>query len=162
MIRVSRFIAAVVLAFLIIACHETVQQEASEKETKTTDEQQKASSLNPNGDSELALLMRDMYDEAERIKTQIKNGEDFEVKLDHAKILTAHATEPEKASSKKFKDFAKMYLANLDQLKKADSENVEMVFQSLVSSCMSCHQQLCPGPVVRIKKLKLPKKKAEV
>jgi|GEM_PF-4973254 len=31
--------------------------------------------INPNGDSELALLMREMFDEAQLIKEQIANGE---------------------------------------------------------------------------------------
>lgn len=144
-------------AILIIACHEVKRDENQSVKEEAFETK---SSLNPNGDSELALLMRDMYKEAEHVKNQIKNGEDFKIKLDHEKILSAHATEPEKAASKEYKNFAKMYLANLDQLQNANSENVEMVFQSLVSSCLSCHQQLCPGPMVRIKKLKLPKKKS--
>lgn len=140
----------------IIAC-----QQAEKKVDKAEEKIEKKTALNPNGDSELALLMRAMYDEADRVKDHIKKGEPFELKLDHAKILTAHATEPEKAASKEFKDFAKMYLANLDQLKNANADNVEMVFESLVASCLSCHQQLCPGPMVRIKKLKFPKQKTE-
>lgn len=146
------FCASVCL-MAIEACQQTEKPEEKEQTIL------KKKTHNPNGDSELALLMRDMFDEAERIKKNIKNGQEFEVKLDHEKILTAHATEPEKANSQQFKDFAKMYLANLEQLKKSNEENVEMVFQSLVSSCLSCHQQLCPGPMVRIKKLKMPKQK---
>lgn len=141
----------VALAMTVIyACGEAPKPVQKEEVKKV-----KKRSLNPNGDSELALLMRSMFEEAEQIKEQVKKGEKPQIKLDHGKILTAHATEPEKAASKEFKDFAKMYLANLEQLKKAKPENVEMVYQSLVQSCMSCHQQLCPGPVVRIKKLRI-------
>lgn len=138
-----------IIISLFISCDETNQDSSKEKAATVT------KSLNPNGNSELAMLMRGMYEEAERVKEQIKKGEEPTLQIDHGKILTAHATEPEKANSKEFKDFAKMYLSNLDQLQKANKDNVEMVFQSLVESCMSCHQQLCPGPMVRIKKLRV-------
>lgn len=144
---------AVILALILIAQACQSSDQPAEKKEKL----EMKKSLNPNGDSELALLMRGMYEEAERIKAQVKAGEEVTLELDHAKILTAHATEPEKADSKEFKDFANMYLANLEQLQKADPDNVEMVFQSLVESCMSCHQELCPGPMVRIKKLRIAK-----
>jgi len=38
-------------------------------------------------------------------------------------------------------------LETVDYARKAD------VFDSLVGNCMSCHQALCPGPMVKIKKL---------
>ncbi len=111
-------------------------------------------SLNPNGDSELALLMRDMYDEAERIKTQIKNEEEVTIDLDHESILTAHATEPEKAASPEYKAFAKAYLQSLESLQAANQLQLESQFNHLIANCMACHQSLCPGPMVKIKKLR--------
>ncbi len=131
---------------------------ACTQETKTEEETTKVpvkASLNPNGDSELALLMRGMYEEADRIKEQIKNNEEVTVELDHMKILTAHATEPEKAESNEFKAFAQLYLSRLEELKKAEKTEKVALYKSLVESCMSCHQAMCPGPLVRIKKLKL-------
>jgi CRISPR/Cas system CSM-associated protein Csm2 small subunit len=136
---------------IFFACTQASKEEknvaAPKKEVKAP--------LNPNGDSELALLMRGMYEEAERIKKQVKQGEEVTVELDHMKILSAHATEPEKAASAEFKGFAKLYLARLEELKTADGEAKEVVYKSLVESCMSCHQVLCPGPMVRIKKLRI-------
>ena len=55
--------------------------------------------INPNGDSELALLMREIFADVERIKEQVQNGETVTVEVDHKKILSAHATEPAKAAS---------------------------------------------------------------
>ena len=110
--------------------------------------------LNPNGDSELALLMRDMYDEAERVKTQIDNGEKVTINLNQERILTAHATEPEKAASPEYKAFAQSYLQSLKSLQEANEDQVADQFDNLVANCMMCHQSLCPGPMVKIKKLK--------
>lgn len=110
---------------------------------------------NPNGDSELALLMREMFDDGMRMKQQIESGDKLEVLAKFEKIHTAQATEPEKASSKKFKMYADAYLNMIEQLKVSSPKDTEALFQGLVESCMNCHRAMCPGPIVRIKKLYL-------
>lgn len=109
--------------------------------------------LNPNGDSELALLMRAMEEEAKRIKEQVANGEPVTIELNHEEILTAHATEPKKAASPEYKAFAAAYLQAIESLKTATPDQSATIYDQMISSCMSCHQTLCPGPIVRIKKL---------
>lgn len=112
---------------------------------------------NPNGDSELALLMREMFDDGMRMKQQIESGNKLEVLAKFEKIHTAQATEPEKASSEKFKMYADAYLNLIEQLKVSSLEDTEVLYQGLVESCMNCHKAMCPGPMVRIKKLYLKK-----
>ncbi|MTB53982.1 hypothetical protein [Lewinella sp. W8] len=112
------------------------------------------SPINPNGDSELALLMRAMFDEARKIKTQIENGEPVTVELNHEEILQAHATEPEKAASPEFKAYANLYLQSLVDLQSASTPQLAGIFENLVDNCMACHQAMCPGPMVKIKKLR--------
>ena len=109
---------------------------------------------NPNGDSELALLMRDMYEEALYVKQQVELGKPANIKLDHEKILTAHATEPEKAASPEYKAFAGVYLQTIEALKKANAEDLPDMYANLVASCSTCHEALCPGPLAKIAKLK--------
>lgn len=110
--------------------------------------------VNPNGDSELALLMRDMFDDVERMKRQIAEGKPVSSSIDHEKILTAHATQPEKAASAEYKAFAVQYLSIIEALKDAGPDKAESLYSSLVTGCMSCHQAMCPGPIVKIRKLK--------
>ena len=110
---------------------------------------------NPNGDSELALLMRDMFDDGMRMKKLIKAGKVPEVIENFEKIHSAQATEPEKAASVKFKLFADAYLRSLKELEGASSDDVKLLYNQVVETCMSCHKALCPGPTVRIKKLYL-------
>lgn len=149
--KLSLFAFLLICISIFFAC-----TQASKKETKTEEPKTEIKApLNPNGDSELALLMRGMYQEAEHIKKQVKQAEEVTVELDHMKILSAHATEPEKAASAEFKSFAQLYLARLNELKSAEGENKVVVYKSLVESCMSCHQALCPGPLVKIKKLRI-------
>jgi len=66
--------------------------------------------LHPNDDSELTLLMREMYDY--------------------------------------------VYLESAKRLKTSKS-NIPEVFNHMIDDCMNCHKQMCPGPMVKIKKLYL-------
>ena len=109
--------------------------------------------LNPNGDTELAILMRDMYDEAEKIKNDIAAGKEVKFNLKHHEILTAESTMPEKAASPEYKSYAEIYLNAIEQMKNKP-EDPEAAFQNMVASCTACHQSLCPGPLVKIKKLR--------
>ncbi len=110
--------------------------------------------LNPNGDSELALLMRAIYSETEQVKKQIEEGTPIKLSVDYANILKAEATEPEKAASSEFKAFAKAYIHSVDSLRDAKPTEAIKSYTKMLNNCMTCHKALCPGPLSRIKKLK--------
>lgn len=106
-------------------------------------------------DSELTLLMREMFDDGLKMKEQIINGENPEI-LDKAKrLLSSHSTDPEVALSDTYKLFAQSYLNALEALEEAPLETRKKQYEIMVTSCMNCHQKLCPGPMMRIKKLYL-------
>ena len=65
--------------------------------------------VNPNGDSELAILMRDMYDEGMLVKQSIIDGENPELKLNYDHIHTATPTEEGKNQSTEYLLFAKWF-----------------------------------------------------
>ncbi len=109
--------------------------------------------INPNGDSELALLMREMYDESERIKQEIAAGRKPTVNFDYKKVLTAEGTEPEKVASDTYHAFAQAYVGLMNALEEATADQAPAIFLNMVDNCMDCHTALCPGPRVRIKKL---------
>lgn len=115
--------------------------------------EKQSSVLNPNGDSELALLMRAMYDDAMQMKEAMARGEQPKPAIDHASLLTASATEPEKAASETYKTWAQSYLHTVEALKNGDMKMAPDLYNNLVNNCMGCHTDLCPGPKVRIKKL---------
>lgn len=146
--KVSLLLFMVIGLVIIYSCKQEPKTE--EKNTPKT-----TFTKNPNGDSELALLMREMYLELEQVQSQIEKGEPVRLQVDHESILTAHASEPEKAASPEFKAFAKQYLIFVEQMKSAKPAELEVYYQNLISSCLSCHQMLCPGPMVRINKLKI-------
>ena len=113
----------------------------------------KPTPLNPNGDTELALLMRAMYDEGMVLKEDLAQGKNLDLHLKHAKILTAEATEPKKAASPEFKSFADYYLLTVQDLKNNKNPDPHKAYDAMVTACMNCHEAMCPGPIVKIKKM---------
>lgn len=103
--------------------------------------------------SELANLMRSMYDDNMELKKQIEQGiipasfpEDF------YKIHTAEATKPENINDT-YKALADKYLADMKQVVESDEASVKRNFNEMVNTCISCHQIFCQGPIAKIKKL---------
>ncbi|MBI1228412.1 MAG: hypothetical protein GC192_24470 [Bacteroidetes bacterium] len=110
-------------------------------------------SLNPNGDSELALLMRQMFEDGERVHAQIQKGEPVSIQVDFEKIMTAKATDPAKMQGPEFPHFAASYVEAMKALRDAPPAEAQDKYSAMVATCMNCHEQSCPGPMVRIKKL---------
>lgn len=126
----------------------------TEASAQEENEMEKASlTVNPNGDSELALLMRAMYDDAAQMKAAIERGEQPKPAIDHTRMLTAGATEPEKAASDTYRNWAQAYLQTVQALQNGDRELAPQLFDNLVGNCMGCHSDLCPGPRMRIQHL---------
>ncbi len=109
--------------------------------------------LNPNGDSELALLMRQMFEDGERVRAQIQKGEAVSIQVDFEQILTAKATDPVKMQGPEFPHFAGAYVEAMKALRDAPPAEAQERYTAMVATCMNCHEQSCPGPMVRIKKL---------
>ncbi len=106
--------------------------------------------------SELASLMRAMYEDNLKIKADIEKGivpttfpEDF------YNIHTAKATDPSEINAT-FKSFADLYLTNMHEITDSDSTTVVKAFNNMVNTCISCHQIYCQGPIPKIKKLYIP------
>lgn len=102
--------------------------------------------------SEMALLMEQMYVENTRLKQRIVNNEPigkfpaFFEKMPHAQMTDT--TENDiffKENTKKFIYAQKLIYKEADHTKKN--------FNSMVNSCITCHELKCGGPIVKIKKL---------
>jgi len=135
--------------------------ECSISEKKTDDKAKKNSSecatkpLNPNGDSELALLMRDMMASSQSLKEKIKQGNlPDKFPEEFLKIHTALPTDSE-TKKESFDGFANNYISNLQVLFNSPKEELLRNYNAVVSACASCHSQHCPGPLKAINKLKI-------
>jgi hypothetical protein len=109
---------------------------SEEEQACSTDEHAVQKPINPNGDSELALLMRAMFEEAQQIKQQIANEEPIRISLNHEEILTAHATDPKKAASAEYKAYANLYLQAMANLQTANSTQVVDFYDNMVANCI--------------------------
>ena len=111
--------------------------------------------FNPNGDSELALLMRDMYDDGMVTKQEMLQGKQPKVRVKYHQLHTAKATEPEKAASPNYNAFALAYEDAVKSFLESGASNRADSYQYMINTCMNCHQTMCPGPTRKIKHLYL-------
>lgn len=146
------------IAALVIAC-----AQSPEESTEKSDEKAKADSLanceKPVFDeykaSELAALMRKMDADMRIYREHLLSGKfnNDTLSFDYSAIKTATPTDPT-VRGDMFNGMADAFLNNVNSLKNDDQDPKE-IFNVAVASCLSCHEQFCPGPMVRIKKLKI-------
>ncbi|MFN6037523.1 MAG: hypothetical protein ACK452_03575 [Bacteroidota bacterium] len=112
-------------------------------------------SLNPNGDSELAKLMREMVNHAQSAKDSLnKNAELPAYPNAFSKIFFVKKTDST-INKQMFDGLAQVYLNNIQYLYKVKPEDRKVAYNSLVESCSGCHKNFCGGPLKRINKLYL-------
>lgn len=137
-------IAGLLFSFLLISFLSCQKKE----EVKST-----TAVLYPNQDAPLALLMREMFLDMEEIRVSVENTEAIKSYLEkHKDILNAIPTNP-KVKTAEFQLMGNAYLESLMILENSSQELMMENYKTLVSSCLGCHQQYCPGPVKRINKL---------
>lgn len=147
-----KYLWIIVAAMLLLACNQTEEEATSNEDMPDV----VLPAGNPNGDSELALLMRQMFEESLNMRRAVLKGEKPKVSLDLAKIHTVQATEPEKQASESYKAWGTAFLNAVKMYNEAPKSEAKEAYTLMIDQCMNCHGQLCPGPTVKIKKLYLP------
>lgn len=127
---------------------------ACNSEEKSSEKPEEKRSLTIEEPSELANLMKGMKKQSLSIKEAIQLGDsiNFELLEEWKKIHSATPTEKDKKTPIYY-GFADAFLMAVDSLKSAKN-NIEN-FNIMVTACVNCHRELCPGPVATIEKLKL-------
>ena len=146
------FAFVIIVSLAIFSCGEN-------KETVSEDSAKKCampSSVNPNGDSELALLMREMADWTDSCKAAITSGREVHAAPANLKTLhTAKRTDPN-IDEKIFSSMASLYQSRVTDFQTATDANRVQLFNAMVQGCISCHENFCHGPLVRINKMMIP------
>jgi hypothetical protein len=142
----SRFFIFVLL-LAVFACNQV--SETSEKKPVSKN------GIDPP--SELALLMRKMDSEMVALRNAITSGMEFpdSIEFNYEGILTVGPTDPS-VRTDAFNSMANAFLASVKELKSAEFTDRDKLFNRTVQACVNCHGQVCPGPLVRIKKLPVP------
>ena len=110
--------------------------------------------VNPNGDSELAIAMRNIHFEANIVGRAIESGEEVDLtKLRTlSKALSTSVPTDSNVLDEAYYSFAQNLEARVDRM---NSEDATMEFNEMVKTCVACHKNTCPGPITKIQKLKI-------
>lgn len=135
--------------FFIISCADTTTEQAINEEVTI-----EVVDNHPNKDSELALLMRKMYNDADSIKQLIVNDEGNISKEYIEALERIHTATPTDADVKtpEFKAYTELMINEANALSSSE-QNKKEGFNNLVNKCVECHQSFCPGPIKKINKL---------
>jgi len=157
------FFMPLFLCFVFISC-QSLQNEQEKDKTQNQQEHKSKDNLindprSPNPSSELAVLMRDMWEYADTLRNQIADSTST-VSLPNyqSRFKEIHAAIPTDSTTKSpvFDAMATIMLQKLENVyqneNKEHSVQVEG-FNLFVKSCLQCHEQQCPGPVSKISKL---------
>ncbi len=145
-----RALFSLILVF-VIACSSRETEENATPAIITT-----PNSLNPNGDSELAILMRKMADWTEKTALLLASGDSLPAyPADFVQIHTAQRSDSS-FDKNTIRLMGSSYLSSLEVLYKASPGNRKEAFNATVNGCLSCHNTMCPGPIKRIGKMLLP------
>lgn len=149
MMKLFKYSLPAILLLSIAACNQ-------QKEEQTVSEDSSCSPLNPNGDSELALLMRKMATLSEENAAALRAGKDLVAYDGSFEKVIFNAERSMKVEEQLFQGMAKVYIAQLNKLYEAGSMEEKMALHNnVVQSCQDCHAQTCRGPLKRIDKMKV-------
>lgn len=153
--RVSKIIAVLLfLVFAVAACQNANSETLAEKPEV---EVKKAAEPEMYEASELASLMRSMYDRNLELGKQIEAGnipESFPE--DFYTIHSAEATPGMLHDTVFFKNMAAQYLVNMKKITEAETKNeAKIAYNEMIMTCAGCHQVYCQGPLPTIRKMKL-------
>jgi cytochrome c553 len=103
----------------------------------------------PSGSSELAALMHDMLGAMKERRGELLNKTPLGTFKDYEKIKCAWPTTMETRSAQ-FDELANLTLMAIDGFNQAPTQDA---YNTIVASCVTCHQTSCPGPLAAIRPL---------
>lgn len=102
------------------------------------------SARNPNGDSELAVLMRRFVDDLRSVRPQLEAGEKVAPLLPvHRTMRCAWPTKPEERNQQ-YDLRAQAYLAAVAAFDQAPGKDT---YNTMIAGCIACHSVSCGGPL---------------
>lgn len=148
-----RFFFVLLAVLFLAACTETPAPAEKKDTADSSASCSKPKPLNPNGDSELAILMREMAKWTEEAKPFAQKNELPPAFPDHfGKIMTAKSTDST-MDRITFSTYANSWLMAYDHFRHSDESDRKEKFNAIVNACAGCHDQFCPGPLKRIGKM---------
>jgi len=127
----------------ISACNNNPEIDSSSSEQMMT-----------GSDAELAIIMRQIHDDAKRLKKQISNSNSIgDEAPGYLKEIIGAVTTDSTVEGPVFEAFAQTYINNIQAIYTDTSGSQKDLFNEAIATCIDCHGEFCPGPVKTIKKL---------
>lgn len=102
------------------------------------------SSRNPNGDSELSVLMRRFVDDLRDARPRLEKGEPVSALFAvHRTMRCAWPTKPDERNER----FDAMAIAYLHLVRAYDAAPGKDTYNGIIAGCIACHSQSCGGPI---------------
>lgn len=126
----------------LVACQTAEQEKAAEKPATTS----KIEDAKP-----MALMMRAIYDQSRSMRTELEAGKNLDSSL--YRFMEFHKLEPTDSTV-----LVEVFYAHNDKFKEA-YENLlrssdKPAYNAMLTACVNCHADFCPGPIKRINKLR--------
>ncbi len=104
----------------------------------------------------MAKVMRAMYVQASAMHDTIVTGKTFTANV--FPVIRFHDQEPTDSTvlTPEFRKKAETYYTAMRELQVQGPDGRKAAFNHLLQTCISCHQENCPGPISKIKRLILP------
>ncbi|MCB9884287.1 MAG: hypothetical protein H6838_02280 [Planctomycetes bacterium] len=109
------------------------------------------SSRNPNGDSELAYLMRLFVDDLRDARVKVDAGEPLPKLYDRHRRM--RAAWPSKADQRNER-FDTMAVGYLGAVRAFEADATPANYNNIITACIACHSGACGGPIEFIDSMK--------
>lgn len=110
------------------------------------------SDQNPNGQSELAKLMRDMRDDLARVRDDVVAGKATSIGALHHRMRCAWPTTPADRNAA-YDAMSVGYLSAVDEFNAGEATGA--AFNRVVQGCVDCHSHTCSGALAAIRPLEI-------
>lgn len=109
-------------------------------------------------ESELSKLMRVMSEDMKKMKVSVSKGKPLKKWGENYTSIKTAKPSVDSKKGKHFDEYATGFLTQVDRMNTMEkgSPDLKANYNSLVQSCIRCHETYCPGPISMLKKLKLP------
>ncbi|MBA4303707.1 MAG: hypothetical protein C0424_05725 [Sphingobacteriaceae bacterium] len=137
--RIQAFL--LLFAVMLASCSQPAAEQSATAEVAA-----KVESAKP-----MALMMRAIYDQSKSMKQQLDSGNTLDASF--YRFMEFHQLEPTDSTVlvEVFYEHNEKFKAAYEELLRASNKPA---YNAMLTACVNCHEDFCPGPIKRINKLR--------
>lgn len=155
--RSTFFFLGTCLFALVYACSDTSRESKTAapaaQEQKTIDTVCETKTImDPNDPKPMALMMRQMANNAQQMKEQVASGQQLDsVQFPFIRFYLAEPTDSAVLEPQFFQNARLFQEAYREAFRHPDQQ--KKYYNAMIGMCIHCHESYCSGPLKRIRKL---------